>query len=128
MKNKIFIIIFFVALAGLVFSFRYHKVASVMKEELQRERYTRMTAEENLQKAADKLSTLQSQLTKIEKKNGALESEVDQFTALNADLQSRLEEAAKRKDVVEAQPQGIEVSAAENQQAKTEVQSVKEQN
>ena len=110
MKNIIFVVIFLVVMGGLVFAFRYNKVSSSMQEELQRERYTRMTAEENLERAKEKLTSLQGQLTKYEKKNGTLELQVEEFTALTHDLQDRLDQSMKRKETLEAEFQQDEQS------------------
>ncbi len=119
MKNTIFVVIFLVVMASLIFAFRYNKAASSMQEELQRERYTRMTAEENLERAKEKLSSLQSQLTKYEKKSGTLELQVEEFTALTNDLQDRLDQATKRKEALEVKLQEENVTPTD-QSVKTE--------
>lgn len=111
MKNTTFILACVIAVGGVFFSVRYNQEASVSQQELHRERYTRMTTEENLEKAKTKLSSLQSEVARLETKNQLLEAQWEETSVINSDLKLRLDQAANRQTTLEEQIQTLQTAA-----------------
>ena len=88
-----FIIVLLVLCGGL--AVRYNQDASVAREELNGERYLRMTAEEGLQKANQQVSSLNKELIRVQSSFESTETALKRTKAINADLKERLNRAAK---------------------------------
>jgi len=88
-----FIIVLLVLSCGL--AVRYNQEASHARNELDRERYRRITNEENLQKANIEINALQGELKRMKTKIKNTEIAFKNTKAINVDLKERLDKASR---------------------------------
>ena len=102
--------IFLIVLCGWL-AYHYSQTAFKAQDVLNQERFTRMTAEENLEKAKDRISSLEAEVSKTQNKINGLEKMVEQTKAINDDLKSRMEKAMSIKDNLETKIKELQESA-----------------
>lgn len=90
-----FIIVLVVLSCGL--AIRYNQDATYAHEELNGERYKRMTSEESLQQANAQVDSLKLELKIAHDKAETLETVLEKTKLINADLKSRLDKGAEIK-------------------------------
>ena len=77
------------------FSHAYNQQATYAQEELNKERYKRITAEENLQRSNLEVSSLNAELKSVQNKYDNIEQALNRTNAINIDLKQRLDKAAE---------------------------------
>jgi len=102
--------VFLIVLCGWL-AYHYNQTAFKAQDVLNQERFTRMTAEENLEKATDRISSLEAELTKSQNKINGLEKMVEQTKAINDDLKSRMDKALMIKDNLETKIKELQESS-----------------
>lgn len=92
---KVIAIILAVALVVFCFGIAIHFNQNVLQTRriLENERYTRLTAEENLEKATAQIRNLENELGRAQAKIQNTEKLLDQTKSVNGALQERMEEA-----------------------------------
>lgn len=110
---KVVAIILAVVLIVFCFGVAIHFNQNVLqtRKVLESERYTRLTAEENLEKAMAEIRNLERELTQAQSKIKNSEKVLEQTKSINMELQSRMEEAAilqktLQKKIEELEPAG----------------------
>ena len=102
--------IFLIVLCGWL-AYHYNQTAFKAQDVLNQERFTRMTAEENLEKAKDRINSLEAEVSKSQNKINGLEKMVEQTKAINEDLKSRMDKALAIKDNLESKIKELQASA-----------------
>ena len=112
MKNVIILFTVSISILSVVLALRYNQSAFKASDELNNERYLRMTAEESAEQAKAKISSLEAELAGLQSKVDGLEKELEQSKAINADLEIRLKEAESSKS---ASPKADKVLTSGNE-------------
>ena len=73
------------------------------QEELNKERYNRMDAEENLEKALVKIKSLEADLTNAQNQTQGLQTVLEQEKTANINLKTELEKTSKLQEVLEGE-------------------------
>ena len=74
---------------------RYNQQATYAIEELNKERYQKITSEENLQRSGLEISSLKAELKRAQSKYENAEQALERVTVINEDLKQRLDKAAE---------------------------------
>ena len=101
MKKRFIIIVVIILIGSVGLISGYNKKFSFTQENLNRERYSRMVAEEELEKAKAKIGSLQIDLAKVQKKSESNQKILDETKSNNDDLQVQLEKAVKLQQDLE---------------------------
>ncbi len=118
-KEKILIVaIVLMAIAGLM-SINAQKNLNKLQQNLDRERYQRMVAEENLNKANTKIGSLESELAAARDKIQSVQTILEEGQKTNSDLRSHLESAIKAKEALETKIEELRVQVGSPQPAPT---------
>ena len=91
----VFIIVLLVLSCGL--AVRYNQDANSTRDDLNTERYQRMTVEEDLQKASTQIDALKAELLRTQDRLAQIETVLEKTKAINEDLKSRLDQANEIK-------------------------------
>jgi len=101
MKNFILISAIILALVGCFIGYYHNGKAFRSQEELNVERFTRMTVEENLLKSENKISSLKTELEQLQIRLKNTEKLLSQTTEQKDNLQIQLDQALEAKKVSE---------------------------
>ncbi|OGX35964.1 MAG: hypothetical protein A3C36_07845 [Omnitrophica WOR_2 bacterium RIFCSPHIGHO2_02_FULL_52_10] len=88
-----FAIVLIILSCGL--AVRYNQQATYAVEELNKERYQRITSEENLQRSGLEIGSLKAELQRAQSKYESAEQALNRIKAINEDLKQRLDKAAE---------------------------------
>ncbi|MCA9406517.1 MAG: hypothetical protein KC684_08265 [Candidatus Omnitrophica bacterium] len=102
MKNLGIIVSILIAVGACVSAFTYNQKSAKSQGYLDKERYLRMTAEEEINVLQEKVTSLESDLDRSQKKIKGIQAKIEQLTAINTDLKSRLDKAAQIKENLES--------------------------
>ncbi len=117
-KQKILVVaIILMALAGLM-TINSKRTLGKLQQNLDRERYQRMVAEENFHKAATKINSLESELAAIRDKIQSAQVILEEGQKTNADLRSQLEAITKAKETLEKRMEELKTASASTTQEK----------
>ena len=110
-KEKILIVaIVLMAITGLM-AINANKNLSKFQQNLDRERYQRMVAEENLNKANTKIGSLESELAATNDKIESVQVILEEGQRTSTDLRSQLESAIKTKEALEQKIEELQSQA-----------------
>jgi len=101
MKTAIIVLAIVIGLSGAGIGFYHNKMASTAKDELNRERYSRMVAEEDLLKSTEKVTALEKEVTSLKTRVENSEKMLNQTMSVKNDLQNKLDDALNAKDSLE---------------------------
>lgn len=112
-KNFILTILSVIAVAALSVLFNIVGHTTRAKEDLNQERYLRLTTEENLEKAKVRISSLETELARMQNKIKNTERILEETAGINHDLKINLDKTAsinehlkkKVKELEEMSPQ-----------------------
>ena len=89
-----------------------NKTLAKLQQNLDRERYQRMVAEENLNKAMTKVNALESQLTSTHDKIQSVQAILEEGQKTTSDLRSQLDSVTKTKEVLEKKIEELKAASA----------------
>lgn len=115
MRNLIVILAVVIAGGAIFASYQYSKKSYKAGDDLTRERYARMTAEEALEQAQNKIESITSELTRTTRKADGLEKKLTQVDAINKDLKGKLDVA--QGQLVDLQAKVISIKSAVQEQS-----------
>ena len=111
-KQKILVVaIILMAMAGLM-TINSKRTLGKLQQDLDRERYQRLVAEENFHKAATKINSLESELAAIRDKIQSAQVILEEGQKTNADLQSQLEAITKAKETLEKRMEELKTASS----------------
>ncbi len=123
---KVFVTIFVIVIAVLsvVFVYKFNNKASVARQELNQERYSRMIAEENIEKNKAALQSLRAELARAKAKVKMTKGVLKQSVTVNKGLKERLETADLVRETLEQKIIELEEIATEDDMAEAVVDEV----
>lgn len=101
MKDKILLAVIILAVGSLTATIIFSRNLNTAQNELTRERYIRITKEEELEKASLKIKSLQSDTTSSQNQVQNIQLLLEQEKRANSKLQTELEKVSKLKEVLE---------------------------
>ena len=108
MRSYLLFFIGCITVISIALTIRFGQNSSQAKEDLNRERYLRLTTEENLEKAKTKISSLETELARIQNKVKNIERSLDETTAVNKDLKVKLDKTSGVKEDLEKKVKELE--------------------
>ena len=111
-KQKILVAVVILMVMTGVMAVNTQRTLGKFQQNLDRERYQRMVAEENLNKAATKISSLESELGTIRDKIQSAQVILEEGQKTNADLQSQLEAITKAKETLEKRMEELKTASS----------------
>jgi len=106
----------FVAIVGCVLAVSANVTTSNIHQDLEKERYKRLSAEEQLQKDQGLIVRLRKDLADSQQKLGAIDQVINQGKSATTTLQSQLEAVNNEKAVLMEQVQQLQKAITEIQQ------------
>lgn len=101
MKTSTVVLSIILAVVAVFFGVQNTQKASKAVAILDQERFSRMTAEEDLQVAQAKVSSLETEIKRAQGKLKSTETIMEQTKVMNEDLKARLDKAAQIKTRLE---------------------------
>lgn len=86
---------------------------------LENERYTRLTAEENLEKAAAQIRGLESEIGRSQAKVKSTEKLLEQAKSVNIELQEKVEEAARLQKSLQQRMEQLQQTPTDQKDSKS---------
>ena len=86
----------------------YNQTALKVKKDLERERYSRMVAEESSEKLNAKIRSLEGDVARYQQKSQTTGRVLDQLKSANADLESRLDRTVRDRESLELKVRELE--------------------
>ena len=111
---SIILVVLIVGLTGFI-AFKKSQNAGKMQQDLNQERYVRMTTEENLSKSNEHVKEMEEQVAKLEKKMASMQIVLDNTNAINEDLKARLDKAGQIKQDMDVKIKELEQMAGASQ-------------
>lgn len=107
---KIVAIILAVILVVLSFGLavHYNQNALTVRRDLDRERYSRIVAEENLDKASVRMKSLETEIAKLQKKSQSTEKSLGEIKESSADLERQLDQLIQTRTSLETKVTELE--------------------
>ena len=110
-KTKILIGVIVLMLGFLVMAVISNQTVGRVKQDLDQERFKRMTAEENLNKANMKIGALESELMSTQDKIQSVQTILRQGKSETTDLKTQLESMTKTKETLEKKIDELKTTA-----------------
>jgi hypothetical protein len=101
MKKALFLIILMIAVLSLYFLVRIGRENSSVTSDLERERYLRMTTEEEQQKSIMRIRKLEDELRTAQVRLVKAQESADREKDMNAELKKQLERSGQAKELLE---------------------------
>ena len=108
MRTVIIVVVRALALLAFTIGINSTKEAQKAKQDLNQERFTRMTAEESYTNANSKISSLQAELDRTKGKLNSTQKELEQLRDVNTDYRTRLDKAQEIKNNMEQKIQELQ--------------------
>ena len=101
MKNFFLFLTLLVATVSIFLLVRFNQENAEKTQSLEQERFSRMTAEEDLQKDEYRIKKLEADLQTAQVKSSKTQEALDREKEVTAELKSQLEQLGKSKDSLE---------------------------
>ena len=111
MKSAIYAVIIIVMIGSCLVAITANNNVDEIRQDLEKERYDRMVAEEKLQKAGSRIKSAEDQLASSENKLKGIQAIVDENHSANDGLKSQLEEMAAANQALQKKVQDMEQPA-----------------
>ena len=108
MRTIIIVVVGGLAILAFAIGINSTKEAQKAKQDLNQERFTRMTAEESFTNANGKINSLQAELDRLKSKLKSTEKELEQVSEINKDFKARLDKAQEIKKDMEQKIQELQ--------------------
>ena len=116
LKDKALVVIFILMIGSCLMALSSNQISGRMRQDLDRERYLRIVAEENLNKAGSKISSLEAESSAFKDKIQGIQAVLEEGQEKNSDLRTQLESISKTKSALERKIEALQKRIAEAQE------------